>query len=101
MKRRGLASPDIADALALTYARPVFPRVYDDWMGTGDGLVVSEYDPLSEDAMEGRPHRPARRRPPPPRGRMGDLAPTAGGRVNNKKKHGPLMFVKGANCDAR
>lgn len=26
MKRRGLASPDIADALALTYARPVFPR---------------------------------------------------------------------------
>jgi hypothetical protein len=26
MKRRGLASPDIADALALTYARKVFPR---------------------------------------------------------------------------
>jgi len=46
MKRRGLASPDIADALALTYARPVFPRAYDDWMSTG-GNVVSEYDPFA------------------------------------------------------
>jgi hypothetical protein len=43
MKRRGLASPDIADALALTYARPVFPRAYDDWMATGSN-VISEYD---------------------------------------------------------
>jgi|SRR6266702_6435491 len=42
MKRRGLASPDIADALALTYARPVFPRAYDNWMSTGNN-VVSEY----------------------------------------------------------
>jgi hypothetical protein len=44
MKRRGLASPDIADALALTFARPVFPRAYDDWMGTGN--VVSDYNPV-------------------------------------------------------
>ena len=44
MKRRGLASPDLADALALTFARPVFPRAYDDWMGTGNN-VVSDYNP--------------------------------------------------------
>ena len=41
MKRRGLASPDIADALALTYARPVFPRAYDDWMGTGSNVSAN------------------------------------------------------------
>jgi hypothetical protein len=34
MKRRGLQSPDIADALALTYARTVFPRDTLDWLGT-------------------------------------------------------------------
>jgi hypothetical protein len=45
MQRRGVASPDIADALALTFARPVHPRSYDDWMGTGN--VVSEYDPFA------------------------------------------------------
>ena len=53
MKRRGLASPDIADALALTFARPVFPRAYDDWMNTGQGNVVSDYDPF--DALNGEP----------------------------------------------
>jgi hypothetical protein len=45
MKRREVASPDIADALALTFARPVHPRAYDDWMGTGN--VVSDYDPCA------------------------------------------------------
>ena len=54
MKRRGLASPDIADALALTFARPVFPRAYDDWMSTGN--VVSEYDPF--DALKEGSERP-------------------------------------------
>jgi hypothetical protein len=53
MKKRGLASPDIADALALTFARPVFPRAYDDWMGAG-GNVVSEYDPFSQQAILGQ-----------------------------------------------
>jgi hypothetical protein len=48
MQRRGVASPDIADALALTFARPVHPRSYDDWMGTG-GNVVSEYNPFTFD----------------------------------------------------
>jgi len=28
MKKRGLASPDIADALALTFAEPVAPEEY-------------------------------------------------------------------------
>ena len=54
MKRRGLASPDIADALALTYARPVFPHAYDDWMSTGSN-VVSEYDPFSDANMRDLP----------------------------------------------
>jgi hypothetical protein len=45
MKRRGLASPDIADALALTYARPVFPRDTLDWLGNSNN-VVSEYNPF-------------------------------------------------------
>jgi hypothetical protein len=65
MKKRGLKSPDQADALALTYARPAFPRAYDDWMGTANN-VTSEYDPLSsenlEAAMQGRPLVEAQRR---------------------------------------
>jgi hypothetical protein len=55
MRKRGLASPDIADALALTFARPVFPRAYDDLTGRGDHLVVSDYNPWSREAMEGLP----------------------------------------------
>jgi hypothetical protein len=44
-KRRGFASPDIADALALTFARPAHPRAYDNWLDTRN--VVSEYDPFA------------------------------------------------------
>ena len=62
MKRRGLASPDIAGALALTFARPVFPRQFDGWMGTGN--VVSDYDPIKEFEREfereGKPRVPPR-----------------------------------------
>jgi hypothetical protein len=61
MKKRGLASPDIADALALTFARPVFPRAYDDWMGIGSGNVQSEYDPFEHDKLETQRSKP---RPP-------------------------------------
>jgi hypothetical protein len=59
MKQRGLASPDIADALALTFARPVFPRQYDDM---GRGNVVSDYDPIQrfEDELKGRIQTPPR-----------------------------------------
>jgi hypothetical protein len=60
MKRRGLASPDIADALALTFARPVFPRQYDDRLGSGK--VESDYDPIQrfEDELKGRIQTPPR-----------------------------------------
>jgi hypothetical protein len=53
MKARGLASPDIADALALTFAAPVWSQV--SQVGGGDHLVQYEYDPFSDDAMAGRP----------------------------------------------
>ena len=61
MRRRGLASPDIADALALTFARPVFPRQFDDWMHAGNN-VISDYDPMQEfeREQEGRPRAPQR-----------------------------------------
>jgi len=44
MKKRGLASPDIADALALTFAVPVAARL----AGADDrrGSHITEYDPL-------------------------------------------------------
>jgi hypothetical protein len=58
MKARGLASPDIADALALTFARPVWPRQYDDRFGTGN--VISEYDPLDALKDELTINRPPR-----------------------------------------
>jgi hypothetical protein len=62
MKRRGLAPPDIADALALTFARPVFPRQYDDWMSTGQSNVQSDYSPIAEfeREMSGKPRAPQR-----------------------------------------
>jgi hypothetical protein len=49
MKRRGLQSPDIGDALALTYARTVFPRETLDWLGNANN-VVSEYDPFAPES---------------------------------------------------
>lgn len=53
MRARGLASPDLADALALTFASPVFTTA--GLTGPGDHQVVSEYSPFSEDALAGRP----------------------------------------------
>jgi phage terminase large subunit len=46
MKKRGLASPDIADALALTFAYPVAPRGASP-RGVGGGEVVSDYNPYA------------------------------------------------------
>ena len=60
MKSRGLSSPDIADALALTFASPVFK--FDNLPGAGDNSVTSEYDPLSDDALAGRPLPESRRK---------------------------------------
>ena len=52
MKKRGLASPDRADALALTFAFPVMPTAFSGGV-PGDRRatqVVSDYDPFSGDA---------------------------------------------------
>jgi hypothetical protein len=54
MRARGLASPDVADALALTFATKVFSQL-DTLSGPGDHRVSSEYDPFSDDALAGRP----------------------------------------------
>lgn len=44
MKKRGLASPDLADALALTFASPVHKKTELEKM-QGDGAVAkTEYD---------------------------------------------------------
>jgi hypothetical protein len=51
MRARGLGSPDIADALALTFAAPVFTQL--SLAGRGDHLVQAEYDPFSDAAMRG------------------------------------------------
>jgi hypothetical protein len=60
MKARGLASPDIADALALTFAAPVFSQL-SDLPGPGNHLVVSEYDPYQDSCMRGDPPIEAKR----------------------------------------
>jgi hypothetical protein len=54
MASRGLASPDIADSLCLTFASPVFGHL-SDLPGPGNHLVQSEYEPFSDDVMAGRP----------------------------------------------
>jgi hypothetical protein len=43
-KRRGVASPDIADALAVTFAAEVATLPTSEWAGRGDHLVRAEYD---------------------------------------------------------
>lgn len=44
MKKRGLESPDLADAFCLTFAYPVLPRRYRDDPEPG---IQSEYDPFN------------------------------------------------------
>ena len=53
MMKRGLESPDIADALALTFAYPVAPHANagSALAELGKPLVESEYDPFSEARM--------------------------------------------------
>jgi hypothetical protein len=63
MRERGLGSPDIADALALTFSLPVLSQL-SDLPGAGNHLVVSEWNPYSDQAMRGEPlpeERKARR----------------------------------------
>jgi len=55
MRERGLASPDCADALSLTFAYPVHTAAMSELVGPGNHRVVSEYDPYSDSAMRGEP----------------------------------------------
>jgi hypothetical protein len=54
MLARGLASPDIADALSLTFAVPVL-SVVGELTGRGDHMAVSNYDPFSDAALSDQP----------------------------------------------
>jgi hypothetical protein len=60
MRSRGLASPDIADALALTFAAPVFSQM-SELPGPGNHLVVSDFDPFSDQALRGERYPEERR----------------------------------------
>ena len=53
MKQRGVPSPDLADALACTFGAEIatLPAL-SDWVQSNS--VVSEYEPYSEAAMQGR-----------------------------------------------
>jgi hypothetical protein len=55
MRARGLASPDSADALALTFSYPVFTEAMGELLGPGDHRVTSEWNPFSEESILGRP----------------------------------------------
>ncbi len=49
MKKRGLASPDWADALALTFAYPVMAGVHSGYAGAGNHpRVLVDYEPLDD-----------------------------------------------------
>lgn len=47
MKKRGLASPDMADALACTFAEPVMPRAVPEYLNpVANGVEGNRYDEL-------------------------------------------------------
>lgn len=48
MSDRGAPSPDIADALALTFAYPVAPNPLAGYLGAPTQLVKSEWDPMAD-----------------------------------------------------
>lgn len=50
MKKRGVSSPDLADALALTFAYPVVAKVRGE--ENPAGLVQTEYDPFGHSEAE-------------------------------------------------
>jgi hypothetical protein len=75
MKRRGIASPDVGDALALTFALYVAPNQNAGYEGAGNRpQVVSDYDPFATthtpgvrsdcDPMASEDERPAFRNMP-------------------------------------
>lgn len=48
MRKRGLPSPDLADALALSFAQEVAPRNMDTSFGAYSKPVIIDYDPLED-----------------------------------------------------
>jgi hypothetical protein len=62
MASRGLASPDCADALSLTFAYPVHTAAMSELVGAGDHQVTSEWNPFSEENILGRPLPESRKR---------------------------------------
>lgn len=52
MRSRGVSSPDIADALALTFAYPVMSSSLAGYEGAPKVSVETEYDPFSQERME-------------------------------------------------
>ena len=48
MVKRGVKSPDLADALALTFAQEVAPLVRPDGVGPVAQTVISDYDPMED-----------------------------------------------------
>ena len=52
MMKRGVASPDRADALALTFAYPLAPHIHAGGEWPRKPLVEFEYDPFSKERME-------------------------------------------------
>jgi hypothetical protein len=52
MAERGLKSPDSGDALALTFAYPVYTAAMGELGGRGDWQVTHEYNPFGEREME-------------------------------------------------
>jgi len=61
MMRRGLDSPDLADALALTFAMPVAAHQHAGREGPGKPLVESEYNPFDRKWMGDFPVEEERR----------------------------------------
>ena len=51
MRKRGLDSPDLADALALTFSLPVQPHAYAGGEYPRKPMVESEYNPFSPERM--------------------------------------------------
>jgi hypothetical protein len=60
MKRRGVASLDIADALAVTFAIEHLTMPTSSGGGRPDYQAVSEYNPFDEDSLRDRPRSPPR-----------------------------------------
>jgi hypothetical protein len=58
MKKRGLSSPDIADALAITFAQYVSPHMMAGREGPRKSLVESEYDPFAPTHHDYNPFNP-------------------------------------------